>query len=145
MRAIFRKYGIFLALIAVAALSVLLFVKCNEPELKIVIGRPVEGSETAADFTNSPKFSKKATNGILFALLSSKALPEQASPGTPPDRIMMIQNGGISYVFSVWLDESDLIYAKQIDGEAIDDYRVASLSDDELGYFENISSMHKGR
>ena len=136
-----KQVVVILALIVVAALVVLLFVKFNagnEADIKVVIGRPVEASETAVDFTNSPKLSKKTTNHILLALLSSKSLPDHAAPNTQPDAVMMIQNDGLAYMYSVWVDGNGLIYAMQTDGEATA-YRVASLSGDELRLFEGIN------
>lgn len=140
MRTIPRKYLVLLALIVAVILSVLLFVKYNggnEAEIEILIGRPVEASETAVDFTHSPKLSKKTANNILLALLSGKSLPDQAAPTMPPAAIIMIQSDGVAYMYSAWVDESDLIYAIQTDDEATD-YRVASLSGDELDFFEGI-------
>lgn len=146
-----KKCGIFLALfvLAAAALLVLLFVKCkecNEPDVKIVIGFPVEGSTPAVDYTNSEPISDKRTvNRILFAMLSGKSLDGSAVPNTPPDTVMMVQPKGenLAYTFSVWVDQNSVIYAMGT-GDKATEYRVIDyLSEEECRIFDG-SKTAKG-
>lgn len=143
-----KKCGIFLALFAVAAVAllVLLFVKCNEAneaDVDIVIGFPVEAVTPAVDYTNSKPISDKQTvNRILFAMLSGKALAGSAVPNTPPDAVMMIQPKGenLAYIFSVWVDQSSVIYAMGT-GDEVTEYRMIDhLSDAECRIFDGIKA-----
>ena len=142
-----KKYGMFLALFALAAatftLLVLLFVKCNEPDVKIVIGFPVEGSTPAVDYTNSEPISDKQTvNRILFAMLSGKSLAGSAAPNTPPDAVMMIEpkKENLAYIFSVWVDQNSVIYAMETGDEATEYRVINNLSDEECRIFAGIKT-----
>lgn len=153
-----KKYGIFLALFAFAAaafaLLVLLFVKCkecNEPDVKILIGFPVEGTGTppAVDYTNSEPISDKQTvNRILFAMLSGKSLAGSAVPNTPPDTVMMVmvigpEKENYAYPFSVWVDQNSVIYAMGTGDEATE-YRVIDHLSDEVCRIFDGSKTAKG-
>ena len=150
MKTNIKKYGIFLALFALAAatftLLVLLFVKCNEcnePDVKIVIGFPVKGSTPAVDYTNSEPISDKRTvNRILFALLSGKSLAGSAAPNTPPDAVMMIEpkKENLAYIFSVWVDQNSVIYAMETGDEATEYRVINNLSDEECRIFAGIKT-----
>lgn len=143
MKPNFKKYCIFLALFAAAAALILLFVKCNEADVTIVIGFPAENAADAVDYTRSKPISDRQTvNHILFALLSGKSLAGPAAPDTPPDAVMMIQSKkeNLAYQFSVWVDQTNVIYAMGTGSEAAE-YRVTgSLSDEELRIFDRIKS-----
>lgn len=137
MKPVLKKYCVILVLVAAAALLVLLFVKCkecNEPDVKIVIGFPVEGSTPAVDYTNSEPISDKQTvNRILLAMLSGKSLDGSAAPNTPPDTVMMIrpQKENYGYLFSVWVDQNSVIYAMGTGDEATEYRVINNLSDEE--------------
>ena len=138
-----KKCCIFLVLFAAVASLILLFAKCNEADVNIVIGFPVEATTTAIDYTNSKPISDKRTvNRILFALLSGKSLAGSAAPNTPPDAIMMIQSKGenLAYLFSVWVDQTSVIYAMGTDGEATEYRMIDNLSNEEYRNFDNIKA-----
>lgn len=138
-----KKYGIFLALFAAVALLIFLFVKRDETNVDIVIGLSVEATTTAVDFTNSKPISDKRTvNRILFALLSGKSLAGSVAPNTPPDAIMMIRfkEENLAYLFSVWVDQTSVVYVMGTDNETTEYRIIENLSDEEFRIFDSIKA-----
>ena len=138
MKPDFKKCCIFLALLAAAAVLIVLFIKWNEADVSITIGFPVEAG--AVDYTNSKPISDRRTvNRILFALLTGKSLDDSAVPNVPPDAVMMIRpkEENIGYPFSIWLDQTSVIYAMGTGDDAAE-YRIVSISDEEYRVFNSI-------
>lgn len=148
MKTGFKKCCIFFILFAAVVSLVLLFVKCNEADVNVVIGFPADA--TAIDYTNSKPISDRRTvNHILLALLSGKALAGTAAPSTPPDAVMMIgsKEENLAYQFSVWIDQDSIIYAMGTGGEAAE-YRIVdnlSESDEVYRVFADVKAANPGR
>ena len=143
MKPDFKKCCIFLALLAAAAVLIVLFIKWNEADVSITIGFPVEAG--AVDYTNSKPISDRRTvNRILFALLTGKSLAGSAAPDMPPDAVMMIRpkEENIGYPFSIWLDQTSVIYAMGTGDDAAEYRIVNNLSDEE---YRVLNSMIAAR
>ena len=139
----FKKCCIFLVLLAAAAVLIVLFIKWNEADVSITIGFPVEAG--AVDYTNSKPISDRRTvNLILFALLTGKSLDDSAVPNMPPDAVMMIRpkEENIGYPFSIWLDQTSVIYAMGTGDDATEYRIVNNLSDEE---YRVLNSMIAAR
>ena len=138
-----KKCCIFLVLLAAAAVLIVLFIKWNEADVSITIGFPVEAG--AVDYTNSKPISDRRTvNLILFALLTGKSLDDSAVPNMPPDAVMMIRpkEENIGYPFSIWLDQTSVIYAMGTGDDATEYRIVNNLSDEE---YRVLNSMIAAR
>ena len=143
MKPEFKKCCIFLVLLAAAAVLIVLFIKWNEADVSITIGFPVEAG--AVDYTNSKPISDRRTvNLILFALLTGKSLDDSAVPNMPPDAVMMIRpkEENIGYPFSIWLDQTSVIYAMGTGDDATEYRIVNNLSDEE---YRVLNSMIAAR
>ena len=143
MKPDFKKCCIFLVLLAAAAVLIVLFIKWNEADVSITIGVPVEAG--AVDYTNSKPISDRRTvNLILFALLTGKSLDDSAVPNMPPDAVMMIRpkEENIGYPFSIWLDQTSVIYAMGTGDDATEYRIVNNLSDEE---YRVLNSMIAAR
>ena len=96
-------------------------------------------------YTNSKPISDRRTvNRILFALLTGKSLDDSAVPNVPPDAVMLIRpkEENIGYPFSIWLDQTSVIYAVGTGGDAAEYRIVNNLSDEE---YRVLNSMIAGR
>ena len=143
MKPDFKKCCIFLVLLAAAAVLIVLFIKWNDADVSITIGFPVEAG--AVDYTNSKPISDRRTvNLILFALLTGKSLDDSAVPNMPPDAVMMIRpkEENIGYPFSIWLDQTSVIYAMGTGDDATEYRIVNNLSDEE---YRVLNSMIAAR
>lgn len=136
MKPLYKKLWAGLALLLVLALLVLLYWEHNRADRSILIGVPHYNADggMAMDFTNSPRLFGKATDRILSALLNGDPLPGSRVPTAPPDAVMMVNMGGVSYSYSAWLEGNQLIYAKNA-ASAEPYYRITGLSGEDLSLF----------
>lgn len=139
MKPLYKKLWAGLALLLVLALLILLYWAHNRGDRSILIGVPHYSADggVATDFTNSPEISRKTADRLLSALLNGDPLPGSRVPTAPPDAVMMVNMGGVSYLYSVWLEGSQLIYAKNA-ASAEPYYRVTDLSDEALSLFSRV-------
>lgn len=122
---------------------VLLFVEHNKPCFNIVFGSPKTdgGTEvTAVDFTNSKPLDKRTAEHIILGFVSGRSLPSSAAPSTTPDAVMMVRSreDNTAYLFSVWVDETRVIYAMGTDSDITEYRSFNNLTSDVRGVFDRL-------